>query len=100
MCDNELERTFDLTKILLSYKLDLSLSQLINPNNVNTENNDVQIYIDDRKNIFIILFIQIINSILNRQVIFEWKKVWREYENKTENNLHFGSIIRIIQQTK
>ena len=45
---NEMERTFDLTKILLSYKLDLSLSQLINHNNVNIENKIVQNYIDER----------------------------------------------------
>ena len=62
---NELERTFDLTKILLSYKLDLSLSQLINHNNVNIENKIVQNYIDERMYLIFYYSFRYFNSLLN-----------------------------------
>ena len=70
---NDLERTFDLTKILLSYKLDLSLSQLINHNNVNIENKIVQNYIDERMYLIFYYSFRYFNSLLNRldYILFE-----------------------------
>lgn len=70
---NEMERTFDLTKILLSYKLDLSLSQLINHNNVNIENKIVQNYIDERMYLIFYYSFKYFNSLLNsfKQVGFK-----------------------------
>ena len=62
---NDLERTFDLTKILLSYKLDLSLSQLINHNNVNIENKIVQNYIDERMYLIFYYSFRYFNYLLN-----------------------------------
>ena len=70
---NDLERTFDLTKILLSYKLDLSLSQLINHNNVNIENKIVQNYIDERMYLIFYHSFRYFNSLLNSFTKVEFK---------------------------
>ena len=70
---NEMERTFDLTKILLSYKLDLSLSQLINHNNVNIENKIVQNYIDERMYLIFYYSFRYFNYLLNSFTKVEFK---------------------------
>jgi hypothetical protein len=70
---NDLERTFDLTKILLSYKLDLSLSQLINHNNVNIENKIVQNYIDERMYLIFYYSFRYFNYLLNSFTKVEFK---------------------------